>query len=116
MNVIGWSDKRGITWLREHAKLRRGRRTERTLCSDSVHYNCIFGCFDTRFCKLVSLYPYVIVVNLIKFSRFLFQEIASSQEGKTPMSGEPKGLYPVTIGGSTGIDIVTVDPRDIGEY
>ena len=29
------------------------------------------------------LHPYGIVVNLIKFSRFLFQEIFSSQEGET---------------------------------
>ena len=29
----------------------------------------------------------------------------------SPILGEPKGLYPVTIGGSSGIDIVTVDVR-----
>ena len=51
-----------------------------------------FGCFDTRLCKLVSLFPYDIVVNLIRFSRFLFQEM----EGKTSMSGESKGLYLLT--------------------
>ena len=99
-NVIGWSYKSFITWLREHAKLRRtgkhpqsrnGWRTERTFCSDSVHNNCIFGCFDTRLCKLVSLYPYDIVVNLIRFSGFLFQEIVSSQKGKTlPYWGNQK--------------------------
>ena len=80
-NVIGWSDKRNITWLREHAKLRRtgkhpqernGWRTEKTLCSYSVYNNCIFACFDTRLCKLVSLHPYGIVVNLVRFSRFPF--------------------------------------------
>ena len=74
-------------------------------------------CFDTRLCKLVSLYRYDIVVNLIRFSRFLFQEIVSSQERKTLLYwGTKKDLYPVTIGGSAKTDIVTVDPRDIGEY
>ena len=56
---------------------------ERTICRYSVDINCIFGCFGTRLCKLVSLYPYGIVVNLITFSDFLLQEIVSSQEGKT---------------------------------
>ena len=90
-NVTGWSNKRSITWQREHAKLRRGKhpqlrngwRAERTLCRYSVYNNCFLGCFDTRLCKLVSLYPDSIVVNLIRFSRFLFHEIFSSQEGKT---------------------------------
>ena len=38
--------------------------------------------------------------------------------GKTnsPIIGEPNGSYPVTIGGSTKIDIVTEDLRDIGRY
>ena len=56
-----------------------------------------------------------IVVNLIRFSRFLFQEIISSQENYS-IIGEPNGLYPVTVEGSTRIDIVTEDPRDICGY
>ena len=75
-NVIGCSDKRSITWLRKHAKLRIAKhpqwrnswRKKKTLCSYSIDNNCIFGCFDTRLCKLVSLYPYGTVVNLIRFS------------------------------------------------
>ena len=87
--VIGCLDKRNIKWLREHNKLRRtGKhpqyrnswRTEKTLCSCSIYNSCIFGCFDTRLCKLVSLYPYGIVENLIRFSRFVFQETVSSHE------------------------------------
>ena len=56
------------------------------------------------------------MVNLIRFSCFLFQEVVSLQKRRAPISGEPEGLYSVTVGGSTRIDIVTVDPWDIGEY
>ena len=37
------------------------------------------------------------MVNLIRFSCFIFQEIVSSQEGKTLILGEAKGIYSVTI-------------------
>ena len=94
-NAIGWSDKRSISWLRKHAKLRKtgkhhqwrsGWRTEKTLCDFSIYNKYISGCFDTRICKLIILYPYDIVVQLIKFSRFLFQETVSSQERKIILS------------------------------
>ena len=76
-------------FLNEHAKLRRTGNmlskgtTEKRKRRSVIYNNCIFGCFNTRLCKLVILYPYGIVINLIRYSHSLFQEIVSSQERKT---------------------------------
>ena len=100
-NVIAWSDKRSITWLSKQVKLRRtgkhlqkrnGCRTEKTLCSCSVYNDCIFGCFDTRLCKLVSPYSYGIVVNRISLVVF-FQEIVSPHERETLLYQRNEKVY-----------------------
>ena len=57
------------------------------------------------------------VVNLIRFSRFLFQETFHHSKEKFSYNRGAKRCIPFDNWELlTGTDIVTVDPWDIGEY